>query len=851
MSEWHDRVGQLFLEASKRTPAEREPFLRAECGSDQSLYEEVVAMLGHDHTTASPLDVPILSRTMQDAVMAENPSPTDGGETIVIGGYRVIRVLGVGGMGVVYLAEQDRPRRTIALKVIKPGMTSSGLLKRFDVEQEALGRLQHSGIAQIFEAGVHKPDGTEDRRRWQPYFAMEFVEGLPLNDYCRTMSLGDRARLEIMARIADAVNHAHQRGVIHRDLKPGNILVDAMGQPKILDFGVARCTGSDIQATTLHTDIGQLVGTLPYMSPEQVAGDPSQIDTRSDIYALGVVMYQLLTGQMPHDVTGRSIPEAARIIIDTDPTPLSSYNRVFRGDLDTIVRKALEKDKARRYQSAAELAADIRRFLNDEPIVARPASTIYQWSKFAKRNKGLVAGLALAFAFLIVGLIGTSVLWSKALQEKKLAELAEADARTAAEEARAAEAKATRRFEDVRTLANAFIFDTYDQVTPLPGSTKVRKHIVTTALKYLDRLASEGEDDTNLLLDIAEAYTRIGEVQGYGSRSNLGDFDGAMASQTKAFDIRKALLVKEPENPRVRRSISISEAAIGNLYFGKDDGEKALEHFTNALNMRESLLAENPGDAKAHRDVATAHQWIGNARMTLKQTDEALASYEEFLRIQKELSETLGDFQSRRDYSVALEKIGDVNRDLGHELQETLPTGEVNRFYVQALPRYEESLRIRRLLAEEQPGNWETLSDIAISCQKVGDILVRMGRVADAMPTLQECVLISRKIAESDRDDVTAKTVLVVSLHKLSSAYDAMGGDTALPPSQRATAEEEAIRLSVEAVDILKALKEAGKLEGRFVEWIDLIGSVLKSQQDKLAKIQSETPRPATLPDGR
>src|SRR5262245_37038501 len=316
-----------------------------------------------------------------------------------IGAYRIVRVIGEGGMGTVFEAVQERPRRIVALKMIKLGIATKTVLRRFEQESHILGRLQHAGIAQIYEAGSadvgHGP---------QPYLAMEFVRGRRLDRYAEEKQLETRAKLELVARVCDAVHHAHENGIVHRDLKPGNILVDETGQPKVLDFGLARVGDSDIQAS-MHTDFGELLGTLPYMSPEQVGGDASKLDGRSDVYSLGVILYQLLAGRRPYDVKRNQLADGIRIIREEDPSRLSTVSRMFRGDIETIVAKALEKERERRYQSAAELAADIRRHLKHEPIVARPPSTMYQLRKFAQRNRALVAGFAAAFVILVVGFI--------------------------------------------------------------------------------------------------------------------------------------------------------------------------------------------------------------------------------------------------------------------------------------------------------------------------------------------------------------------------------------------------------------------------------------------------------------
>ena len=269
-----------------------------------------------------------------------------------IGHYRVVGLLGEGGMGSVYQAEQDNPRRPVALKVIRPGLVSPPLLKRFAQEAHILGRMRHPGIAQIYEAGL-ADDGS-------PFFALEFVRGLPLDEYARPPAIGTAERLELLAKVCDAVQHAHDHGIIHRDLKPGNILVDEAGQPKVLDFGVARAD-DDLRTTADRTRTGQLVGTLTYMSPEQVAADPSAVDARSDVYTLGLILFELLAGRLPYVLEDLPLPEVALVIREREPVRLGSADSAFKGDVETIVGKALDKDKVRRYASAGELAADLRR----------------------------------------------------------------------------------------------------------------------------------------------------------------------------------------------------------------------------------------------------------------------------------------------------------------------------------------------------------------------------------------------------------------------------------------------------------------------------------------------------------
>ncbi len=364
-----------------------------------------------------------------------------------LGGFQIERLLGRGGMGSVFVAVQDRPRRSVALKIIRRGLATPSLLRRFEHEAEVLGRLHHPGIAQIFEAGMAAAAQGEIPR---PFIAMELVNGPPLNTFADARKLSTRDRLELLAKVCDAVHHAHLRGVIHRDLKPGNILVDEQGQPKVLDFGVARAADSDLRVTTMQTSIGQLIGTLPYMSPEQVLADPSEVDTRSDVYALGVVLYQLLTGRLPLDFGSRSIPEAARLIKEETPTKLSHVSKVFRGEVDTIVSKALEKEKARRYQSAADLADDIRRFLRGEAIHAKEDSALYVLRKHLNRYRWAV-GVSIVFAMALAA-FSFYAAWS-AGNERSLA-LAASAARRDAEDARALVEQANARLHDELAQSN-------------------------------------------------------------------------------------------------------------------------------------------------------------------------------------------------------------------------------------------------------------------------------------------------------------------------------------------------------------------------------------------------------------
>ena len=388
-------VFPLFHKLADRSPSERERYY-ADHQVPNTIRAELESLLQFDHTSDSSLDLHLASAAHQ--ALAGDFAPPAGTRC---GPYRLMRLVGRGGMGTVYEAEQDSPRRAVALKVMNSASADPDLIRRFEQEARALGRLHHPGIAQIYEAGTADTGfGT------QAYFAMEFIQGETLKQYCDSHQVGAGQRLELLALVAEAVHHAHQRGIIHRDLKPGNILVDETGQPKVLDFGVARMSDNDTFLTR-RTDAGQLIGTLAYMSPEQVSADPPELDIRSDVYALGVIGYELLAGRPPYNTQGK-LHEVVRAIREDEPPLLGTINREYRGDIEVIIAKALEKDKERRYASAADLAADIRRSLHDEPVIARPPSAAYQLRKFARRHKSLVAGASAVFVALVAGVIASA-----------------------------------------------------------------------------------------------------------------------------------------------------------------------------------------------------------------------------------------------------------------------------------------------------------------------------------------------------------------------------------------------------------------------------------------------------------
>jgi serine/threonine protein kinase/tetratricopeptide (TPR) repeat protein len=508
----HQQIKDIFHRVVAVPVDERLAFLDRVCAGDAALRAEVLSLLAHDDVAgdafaddrigamrAALVDVAQTPGDVTDDAQRGESAPA----TTVhrVGQYEVVRLLGRGGMGMVYEARQQNPKRTVAVKVIRPGLTTRQLLRRFEHEAHILGKLKHPGIAHIYEAGVANVVTTDGSRSQQPFLAMELIRGQTLDAHLRAADLPMRDRLALLAEVCDAVEHAHAAGIVHRDLKPGNILIDTDGQPKVLDFGVARLTDSDVQLTTLQTDVGQLIGTLPYMSPEQIAAGPAPPDARSDVYALGVILHEVLGGRLPYELPVGALPQAARIIQETEPGRLSSINSDFRGDIETIVAKALEKDPDRRYPSAGALANDLRHYLADHPITARPPSKLYQFRKFSRRNRAAVIGVVAVFVVLCAGIAATSMGMVQARR-------AEALART-----RLAQAEVARKEADA---VNTFLNDMLRRADPARNDGNdmtVREALDEAAARINDFADSTPAVRAAIHRTIGVTYQRMGQYQ--------------------------------------------------------------------------------------------------------------------------------------------------------------------------------------------------------------------------------------------------------------------------------------------------------------------------------------------------
>jgi non-specific serine/threonine protein kinase/serine/threonine-protein kinase len=506
---------ELFQNALDLPASERDAFLAQACAGDQELKASVLRLLASDQA-ADDHTFWKGSALSAEAKLDPQTGPSRVGQ--ILGDYRIVDVIGEGGMGTVYRAVRADAEyeQSVAIKLVRGGFDSASLAERFRQERQILANLSHPNIALLLDGGT-----TDDGL---PYLVMEFIAGQPLTGYCNQHNLGLTERLRLFRQVCAAVEYAHQRLVIHRDLKPGNILANDAGEVRLLDFGVAKLVAADVDSPAQQT-IGVNWLTPAYASPEQMRGEP--MTTASDVYSLGVILYELLSGHSPYRGKMSTLPDAMRVVQEEDPLPPSAIvgrdatgkalARELNGDLDRIVLKALHKEPTRRYGSVEQFSEDLRRHLAGLPVRARGDAASYRAAKFVRRHAIPVVAAVAVFATLVAGIVMTM----------------------------RAEARARRQFNEVRRLAHTVLFDYHDAIEPLPGSTPVRQRLVKDALGYLDGLSQQTQDE-GLEREIALAYVKVADVQGNSYNPNLGDSAGGMESARKAVAHAEPLYQKDP-----------------------------------------------------------------------------------------------------------------------------------------------------------------------------------------------------------------------------------------------------------------------------------------------------------------
>ena len=748
------RLEELFHRVLELPPEARAARLAEACGDDLDLRAEVNRLL-HSHAEAT-------SFVRDAAAGVEHVAATIMPEAAHIGAYRIVRELGRGGMGTVYLGERADAQfeMRVAVKLIKRGMDTDAVLQRFRHERQILAGLEHPNIARLLDGGT-----TEDGL---PYFVMEYVDGQPIDEYCRTHQLSLDQRLRLFRQVCTAVSYAHQHLVIHRDIKPSNILVTTDGVPKLLDFGIAKLldTGEDAVTMTMTTEFGAQAMTPQYASPEQLRG--ARVTTVSDVYALGVLLYELLAGARPYELTGKSSDEVRHIVADTDivkPSLTAARRgddvtaRRVRGDLDAIVNTAMRKDPAERYGSVALLDDDVRRHIDGLPVVARGDSWTYRTARFVRRRKLGVAAAAAIVITLVGGVIATS---------------------SQARVARAERARAERRFSDVRRLSTSFLFEFHDAIATLPGSTPARLLVVSKALEYLDSLAAEAAGDRDLQQELAAAYDRVGDVQGNPGAANLGDIDGAIKSYEKAAAIRRALAADAPESLQSRVDMATSTMRIGYAYFARGAVKDAVGKFREALATREEafgagvpsksaaraalaettarlcttliavgdvpgaidncrrnltlteeLLRERPDDKAIQVMHAVNATGLGNALRLNRQPDDAATRLEDAIRQHRDLlSKNPLDAEVRRRLAVSYTYLANVHND--------------RKEPDKAAQAYEQAIAELDTLAKADPANARMRTELSYMLNQRVRILVANGRRDEARRDAQHALTLLR-----------------------------------------------------------------------------------------------------------
>jgi tetratricopeptide (TPR) repeat protein len=782
-------IEAVFEQALEVSEAERATFLQHKCNGDAELLREVQSLLDSHAEAGSFIDKRSLffsGESFDEVASAVAPGQ-------LIGQYRVVRELGRGGMGAVYLAERadQQYEKRVAIKLIKRGMDTDSVLRHFRNERQILASFDHPNIGRLFDGGT-TADGL-------PYFVMEYVEGIPIDQCCQQQELSVAERLKLFRDVCAAVIYAHRHTVIHRDIKPSNILVTRDRVPKLLDFGIAKILQSGDGAEPLMTAAGVRPMTPEYASPEQVRGEA--VTTATDVYSLGVVLYELLTGTLPYRFTTRSAEEVQRAITEQNAERPSTAaaaagakskienRKSLRGDIDNIVLMTLRKEPERRYQSVDQLSEDIRRHLENRPVLARKDAIGYRAAKFIQRNKVGVAAALLIVVSLVAGLIATT--WQ-------------------AHRARVEKGRAERRFNDVRRLAHSVLFDYHDAIKDLPGATRVRERLVKDALAYLDSLAGETSGDPALQRELAAAYERVGDVRGQAYSANLGDRAGAMDSYQKALRIREALVIAAPREVQSRRDLAAIHEKIGNKVVDTNEAARGLEHLRKSLALYSELAAEHAADRGLRRDLAEIYDNLGGALEGRGKIPAALEHHRKARSIYEELlAANPHDRAIRRSISVSYEDIGralflsndaagalennqkalalrealvseeptnaDYRRILGISYQNNGDYRAWTKDNKSALESFRKKLALDEQSVAADPANAQGRTDLAYCCLRMGDLLAQLSDQSQAVPYYRRALEIYETTAAADSQDLNMRLNAIRARAKLATAHAKLG----------------------------------------------------------------------------
>ena len=712
-----ERVKRVASEAWALPAAERKLYASKECGEDEGLRAEVQSLLESMEAVGERFETPALVMPSSQGAVADTllPSAFEPGHSI--GGWTIVRLLGSGGMGTVYLAERvgEEFRQRAALKIIR-GPADAILLRRFQDERRILATLDHPHIARLI-------DGGASEHGW-PYVAMEYVDGPPIDVYCRERRLDVRQRLELFRLVCLAVHYAHQHLVIHRDLKASNILISGDGSPRLLDFGIAKILESDSPTDTTRTIFRLL--TPESASPEQLRGEP--ITTASDVYTLGVLLYRLLAGRSPYSVESPTHAELGRAVCEQTPVAPSVAVREASGeaevvdtDLDRIVLMALRKEPERRYVSAEQFAEDIRRYLEGRPVLAAPDSAVYRGRKFVARNRVVVAAAAGFLLAVSVGIITTTWQARVARQERN---------------------RAQREFNAVKSLATAVLGELHDAVVTLPGSLAARELLIRRGTEYLEALLPDSAHDVDLRRELAFGYRRLGQLQGEAGVPNLGDRTAARRSLEQAAVLFESL----PEPLAVDAGVGLAETYI-SLYRQSGDRTPANPRRVKAEALVKRFLAEAPSNPRVQATAASFWSVIGNEQEAAKDFERALESFMSMTRAAEAwLAIAPDSLDASRTLSLGYKKVGTEH--------------EMLRRPDDAIASYERAAALDRARVERDPARGLWRLDLSFAHGALGSALAEKGRTAEALEHHRQAVELRRGVVEADPDDDFAKTAL-------------------------------------------------------------------------------------------
>ena len=693
------------------------------CGNDRELRREVESLLEFEERAGAVLDSAVVPGA---ALRPERDAPAPE----FIGPYRIVHEIGRGGMGVVYLGERadGEYRKQVAIKLITSNRGDGAVIRRFRRERQILAQFEHPGIARLLDGGATSEG--------QPYFVMEYIEGLPLPVYCQARELPVAGRLALFLEVCDAVAHAHQRLIVHRDLKPGNILVTAQGSPKLLDFGLARLLeaepGDDI------TQAGLPILTPAYASPEQIRGEADSVS--GDVYSLGVIFFELLAGRRPYEVPSGSLTEMVRVVCE-QPAPRLSEMAVgersrhhLSGDLEKIAAKALEKDARRRYATVDDLAADIRRHLDGLPVRARPATFAYRAGKFLRRHRISIPATAAAAALILT--FAATAWW----------------------EARRAE----RRFQEVHNLAHSVMFELHDAVAPLPGSTAARNLLIARALEYLERLSAESSRDPKLAREVALGYERIGVVRGAGYESNLGNPGASLESLRKSNAILERLAGKDVRNEALRRDSLRVLNRLSSAYSATGDHVRASDVAAQSLALAETEFRAHPGDPAAISDLLAAVSRYGDLLANSSKFQEMLPLRQRALALTGQLASAQPDgVEIQRDLALAHKKLAALY-------------GVLKRLD-ESHAEYEKALAIDQARSDGNPSDSRARMDLSFDYSDLGWVLSRQDQNPAALAAHFKALSLRTELAKADPHDARATRSVAASVGRIAAVYRLMG----------------------------------------------------------------------------